>query len=197
MANQGANECKCQELCGPASNVVAVAKEADRNTQITRSSSGAAGHVTELKSVKRRSIVAAHGRTEPEAWFLAEVVKTLYQPNSTFRGARGELIKEDEWFMQVRKYEESVASTNYYVPVEEEDVGCDGGDGGLLYIPAENVVVMDVKVVNKRMPKDVAIKAMGEEWGDLSRKESREILSSECSYLPKVERERTWLNCPR
>ena len=58
--------------------------------------------------------------------------------------------------MQVRKYEESVASTNYYVAVEDDDVGCDGGDGGLLYIPAENVVVMDVKVVNKRMPKDVS-----------------------------------------
>ena len=39
--------------------------------------------------------------------------------------------------MQVRKCEESVASTNYYVPVEEDDVGCDDGDGGLLYIPAE------------------------------------------------------------
>jgi hypothetical protein len=183
----------------PPTNVLAVAKEADRNTQITRSSSGAAGHVTELKSVKRRAIVAAHGRTEPGAWFLVEAVKTLHQPNSTFRGARGELIKEGEWFMQVPKYEESVASTNYYVAVEDDDVGCDGGDGGLLYIPAENVVVvvMDVKVVNKRMPKDVVIKAMGEEWGDLSRRESREILSSECSYLPKAERERTWLNCPR
>jgi hypothetical protein len=58
-------------------------------------------------------------------------------------------------------------------------------------------VVVDVKVVNKRMPKDVAIKAMGEERGDLSRRESREILSSECGYLPKAERERIWLNCPR
>jgi hypothetical protein len=54
---------------------------------------------------------------------------------------------------------------------------------------------MDVKAVNKRMHKDTAIKPM-EEWGDLSRRESRELLSSECSYLPKAERERTWLICP-
>ena len=197
MANHGASPYKHQELCGPVANVVAVAKESDRNTQITRSSAGAAEHIAELNRVEVGAVIAAHARTEPEAWFLVEVAKAMYKPNSTFRGNRGELAKEGGWYVQVRKYEASVASMNYYDAVEDGVEGDDEHDGGLLYIPTENVVVMDVKVVNKRTPKSVAVEAMEEEWGTLSRSESLPIFSSECSYLPKAERERIWLNCPR
>ena len=108
------------------------------------------------------------------------------------------MVKEGEWHVQARKDEESAASVNHY------DAACDGGDQGgreggegLLYIPAENVAAVDVKVVNKRTPKRVAEQIMGEEWGSLSGGECRPLLGSESSYLPQDERERIWLNCPR
>jgi hypothetical protein len=48
-ANQGVGTCKYEQLCGPADNVVGVAKEASKTTQITRSSVRAAEHVEVVK----------------------------------------------------------------------------------------------------------------------------------------------------
>jgi hypothetical protein len=91
-ANQGDNGCEYGDICGPANNVVKVPKEKSKTSRITRSQSGVAEHLAMVQKAKEGSLVAAHSKTEPEAWFLGVVTKTAYKPNVTFKGPRGERV---------------------------------------------------------------------------------------------------------
>ena len=102
-ANDKTNPCQCEELCGPADNVVAVAKEADRKTHVTRSAAGEANHLEHVKQAAEGSLIACHSKTEPEVWFLGEVVKEAFLPNANFTGGRGEKAKEGEWCLHIQK----------------------------------------------------------------------------------------------
>jgi hypothetical protein len=176
-------------MCAVANNVVAVAKEASTTTQITRSSVRAEEHVEAVRAVSVGAVVAAHSKKEPEAWFLGVVVKTLYKPNATFVGHRRERVEEGEWHVEIRKLHEAIAGKNQYERID--------GDEGLLHVPAECVVLTDVTVVTNSMSRTAAKDAIGEEWDTLPRGTMNAILRSPYMYLPKPERERVWLNCPK
>ena len=188
-ANQGDNGCEYGDICGPANNVVKVPKEKSKTSRITRSQSGVAEHLAMVQKAKEGSLVAAHSKTEPEAWFLGVVTKTAYKPNVTFKGRRGERVIEGEWHLEVRKLEDAVTAPNYYEEVPDSD--------GLMHVQVNQVVAVDVMAVTKDMRRSAKIDAMGSEWGKLSRKEGRDLLASQYTYLPEAQREYVWLVCPK
>jgi hypothetical protein len=166
-----------------------VAKESSKTTQITRSSVRAAEHVEVVKEAAVGAVVAAHSKKEPEAWFLGVVTKAFHKPNVAFWGHRGEKVEEDEWHVQIRKFHAAVGAENQHERIEEDE--------GLLHVPADCVVLTGVTVVTKDTSKAAAAEAMGEEWNEMPRKEHRELKLSPNTCLPKHERKRIWLNCPK
>ena len=189
-ANGKQNPCQHEELCGPADNVVAVPKEPDRKTHITRSEAGAADHLSTVQSAKVGSIVAAHSKLEPEMWFLGEVVKEAYKPNVSLTGERGEKVAEGEWHVLLQKYEDVEGGENFYARLEEDE--------GRLHVKVEDVITIDTKVATRGMGEAAMIKALGGEeiYSQMTRKETRRITSGVDSYLPGAERERVWMDCP-
>ena len=63
-------------------------------------------------------------------------------------------------------------------------------------MPAQNIVAIDVMLVSRKMPRSEIVRAMGDEWDDLSAAETRQLLSSEYSYLAIQERIDIWEQCP-
>lgn len=189
-ANGKQNPCQYEELCGPADNVVAVAREKDRTARVTRSASGANNHLERVKEAKVGSVVACHSKKEPEVWFLGEVVKEAHLPNATFIGGRGEKVAEGEWHLKIQKYLDVEGDDNFHTKLE--------GEEGELYVPVENVVTVGVVVLNSKSSEAECKEAMGTaEWDATPRSMGRKIKKrGGNNYLPALERERIWLNCP-
>ena len=107
----------------------------------------------------------------------------------TFKGPRGERVVEGEWHLEVRKLEDAVTAANYYEEVPESD--------GVMHLQVNQVIAIDLVAVTPEMGRSAKIAALGSEWDNLSRKEGRDLLASQYTYLPAAQRELVWLVCPK
>ena len=115
--------------------------------------------------------------------------KAAFKANCSFPGTRGERIWDGAEYLFLQKVEDAIgAGSSYYWEIE--------GVEGQVYVPAENVIVRNVKLVSKTMTEAAAKEVMGEERDDLSPDDTRDILTSEYQYLPESKCERVWMNAP-
>jgi hypothetical protein len=162
------NPCQYEELCGPADNVVAVARGKDRTARVTRSESGENNHLERVKEAKVGSAVACHSKKEPGVWFLGEVVKDAHLPNATFIGGRGEKVLEGEWHLEIQKYLDVEGDENFHAKLE--------GEEGELHLHVNNIVTIGVVVLKSKSSEAECKEAMGTaEWDAMPRSIGRKI----------------------
>ena len=189
-AHQGKGRCGYEDHCGNPDNVVEIMKDPSmKGMQITNANVGNKLRAAAAKDAAVGEIVAVHAKSESEPWFLGRVLKAVFTANCSFPGTRGERVQDGAEYLFLQKVEDAIgAGSSYYWEID--------GEEGQIYVPAENLIVRDVQLVSKPMTKNEAKEAMGEEWGDLSPGETRDILTPSYMYLPESECERVWMNAP-